>query len=127
MKIWAPFLMYKGKIVIQGYPGSFHDEAVRKYFDQETALIPADSFDILANVIEEGRADYGMMAIENSIAGTLLQNYRILRERGFWIGGEVYLRIQHNLMVNPLSSLSRKTPHLVPGNSVSVPILRRPV
>ncbi len=89
------------QIVIQGYPGSFHDEAVRKYFGQELDLIPADSFDILANIIDRGDAHYGMMAIENSIAGTLLQNYRILRERGYWIGGEVYLRIQHNLLVNP--------------------------
>lgn len=90
----------KKKVIIQGYPGSFHDEVARKYFDEEVEGIPADSFDILARKLNDHEADYGVMAIENSIAGTLLQNYRILRENNYWISGEVYLRIQHNLLVN---------------------------
>lgn len=57
-----------------------------------------DSFDILGAALTDGRVDYAVMAIENSIAGTILQNYRILRERGFWIVGERYLRIRHNLL-----------------------------
>ena len=89
------------KVVIQGYPGSFHDEAAKKYFQEEVQGIPADTFEILAKKLNEGEADYGVMAIENSIAGTLLQNYRILRENKYWISGEVYLRIQHNLLANP--------------------------
>jgi len=89
------------KVVIQGYPGSFHDEAASKYFQEETEGIPADTFEILAKLLNNADAEYGVMAIENSIAGTLLQNYRILRENNYWISGEVYLRIQHNLLVNP--------------------------
>ncbi len=91
----------KKKVVIQGYPGSFHDEAARKYFKTDIKGVPADTFEILAQILNDGEADYGLMAIENSIAGTLLQNYRILRENNYWISGEVYLRIQHNLLVNP--------------------------
>ena len=91
----------KTKVVIQGYPGSFHDEAARKYFNTEIEGLPADTFDILAEKVNKGKAKYGVMAIENSIAGTILQNYRILRENNYWISGEVYLRIQHNLLVNP--------------------------
>jgi prephenate dehydratase len=90
------------KISIQGYPGSFHDQAARKFFtgEEEIELIPADTFDILAGQLSSGKVDYAVMAIENSIAGTILQNYRILRERRFWIVGETYLRIQHNLLAN---------------------------
>ena len=91
----------KKNIVIQGYKGSFHDEVATKYFGEDIQAVPADSFDILAGLLEQSEMDYGVMAIENSIAGTILQNYRILREHDFWIVGEVYLRIQHNLIVNP--------------------------
>ena len=90
----------KQNIAIQGYPGSFHDEVCQSYFGNQTNVLPADSFDILGKMLFTGSADMAIMAIENSIAGTLLQNYRILREREFWIVGEQYLRIKHNLMAN---------------------------
>jgi prephenate dehydratase len=95
----------KHKIVIQGYPGSFHDEAAQRYFEDEIELIPADSFEQLARTLSSFKADYGLMAIENSIAGTILQNYRILRENHFWISGEVYIRIKHNLLGIPGSHI----------------------
>ena len=86
-------------IVIQGYPGSFHAEAAYQFWKNRTiCLVPADSFDQLADNLSANKADVGIMAIENSIAGTILQNYRILREHGFWVSGEIYLRIQHHLM-----------------------------
>ncbi len=89
------------KISIQGYEGSFHAQAARKYFEGcSVDLMPADSFELLARQLHEGLSDTAVMAIENSIAGTLLQNYRIMRERSFWIAGEVYLRIEHCFMTN---------------------------
>jgi len=90
----------KDKIAIQGYPGSFHDEVCRMHFGDAVEVIPANSFDILGKMLWRGEVHNAVMAIENSIAGTLLQNYRILRESGFWITGEKYLRIKHNLLVN---------------------------
>jgi prephenate dehydratase len=90
----------KEKIAIQGYPGSFHDEVCKLYYGDQAIVVPADSFSILGNMLETGQVDKAIMAIENSIAGTILQNYRILREAGFWITGEKYLRIKHNLMSN---------------------------
>lgn len=86
------------KIAIQGYPGSFHDEVCRLYHGNNVEAVPADSFNILGNMLSSGKVDRAIMAIENSIAGTILQNYRILREAGFWITGEKYLRIKHNLL-----------------------------
>ncbi len=90
------------KIVIQGYPGCFHGEAAHRYFnDSSLELVPADTFGILADTLMDSKVDMAIMAIENSIAGTILQNYRILREYGFWISGEIYHRIELNLMALP--------------------------
>ena len=97
------------KLIIQGYPGSFHDEAARKYFgDKRIELVPAKSFEILARQLKTDLSiNYGIMAIENSIAGSILQNYRILREHEFWISGEVFMRISHNLLALPGTELSQ--------------------
>lgn len=85
--------------LIQGYQGSFHEEAMRSYFGaQSMEPIPCDSFDILAKSLDDGDAPIAIMAIENSIAGSILQNYRILREHNLQIVGEQYLQIHHQLM-----------------------------
>ena len=91
------------KIAVQGVSGCFHEEAARKFFGKNRMeAIEAETFEILAETVaEENSVHYGIMAIENSIAGSILQNYRILREKKFWITGEVYLRIEHNLMALP--------------------------
>ena len=90
----------KNKVIIQGYPGSFHDVACGAYFNLHTnQVLPADSFPILAQRLSsDATINYGILAIENSIAGTILQNYKIIRENQFSIIGEIYLRIQHCLM-----------------------------
>lgn len=91
----------KIKIAIQGYEGSFHEEAAQLYFgDKEVSIAPCDSFDVLCSTLQDEGADRAVMAIENSIAGSILQNYRLLREHDFWIEGEIYLRIRHQLLVN---------------------------
>jgi len=65
-----------------------------------------DSFPRLFRSLHTGKADYGIMAIENSVAGSILPNYALLRESQFTILGEVYLRIKHNLLVLPGTSLA---------------------
>ena len=91
------------KIAVQGVSGCFHEEAARKFFGKNRMeAIEAETFEILAETVaEDNSIHYGIMAIENSIAGSILQNYRILREKKFWITGEVFLRIEHNLMALP--------------------------
>ena len=114
-------MIKKNNIVIQGHPGSFHDEAAQKWFKSDLNLIPADSFEELGEILLNKKADYAVMAIENSIAGTILQNYRILRENGFWILGETYLRIEMNLMACPgikISDLKRVESHPMALNQV---------
>jgi prephenate dehydratase len=89
-------------IAIQGYRGCFHQEAAAKYFNSaDLSVLECDTFNKLGEALSDEEAPIGIMAIENSIAGSILQNYRILREHDFTIVGEVFLRIVHNLMVLP--------------------------
>ena len=91
------------KIITQGNLGSFHFEAIDQYFkDQQYDITSADSFLSLAkNLSSNEDLDFGVMAIENSIAGSIIANYKILREHQFRIVGEIYLPIHHNFMVLP--------------------------
>ncbi|MEM9052476.1 MAG: prephenate dehydratase [Bacteroidota bacterium] len=97
------YAMIEDKIIIQGELGCFHEEAALKYFGRNgQEFIPSVSFSELARNLDKQSADaIAIMAIENSIAGSILQNYRILREHKFNVVGEVYLRIRHNLMALP--------------------------
>ena len=90
------------KIAIQGMIGSFHDIAAHQYFGEEKIeLICCNTFE---EVFEEIRKDsnvIGMTAIENTIAGSLLHNYELLRDSGTTIVGEHKLRISHSLLCLP--------------------------
>ena len=90
------------KIAIQGIRGSFHDIAAHQYFPQDQVeLICCDTFE---EIFQEMRDDYsrlGLMAIENTIAGSLLHNYDLLRESGMTIIGEHKLHIEHSIMCLP--------------------------
>jgi prephenate dehydratase len=90
--------MKEMKIAIQGIAGAFHDEAARRFFGDEISLLECDTFRLLCSKVDSGEADYGIMAIENTIAGSLLQNYGYLDEFRLRITGEIYLRIKMNLM-----------------------------
>jgi prephenate dehydratase len=91
------------KVVIQGYKGAFHDMAAQMYYQQEDIeIVPADTFEDLVAWIERGeKANVGLMAIENTVAGSLMYNYDLLRNSELQIIGEVYLRIKQNLMTLP--------------------------
>ncbi len=90
------------KVAIQGVRASFHDVAARKFF-QNLALLPLEcaSFPALGKTLSQGDADVALMAIENSIAGSILPNYSLLETHRFKIIGEVYLSIEMNLMALP--------------------------
>ena len=90
------------RIAIQGIAGSFHEDAARKYFDNEKIeVIECRSFQNVCELIDTDKVDIAVMAIENSIAGSLLQNYSLIRNYHLRIIGEIYLHIQMNLMVLP--------------------------
>ena len=89
------------KIAIQGYEGSFHDIVARNYFGDEVTIIPCANFRQVARHVEGREADYGVMAIENSIAGSIIANYSILQNSRLQVAGETYLHIRQNLMALP--------------------------
>ncbi|MFA7492735.1 MAG: prephenate dehydratase [Proteiniphilum sp.] len=90
------------RIAIQGGEGSFHEIAAREYFsDEELEIVPCSTF---RDIFAEAKKDtdlIGMMAIENTIAGSLLQNHDLLKMSDLQIAGEHKLRISHSLAVLP--------------------------
>lgn len=93
--------MQKKRVAIQGTRASFHEEAAFKFFGEDIETIECESFKRTCDVLKQKQADYVVMAIENSIAGSLLPNYSLLREYNFPIVGEVYLAIQLHLLALP--------------------------
>jgi len=91
----------KKRVAIQGIKASFHEEAAFKFFGEDIETVECNSFKQTFQKLATGEADYVVMAIENSIAGSLLPNYSLLREYNFPVIGEVYLPIKLHLMALP--------------------------
>ncbi len=89
----------KLKIAIQGIKGSNHHQVAREYFGDDTDLVESMSFDYLVDRLLDRTADMGVMAIENSIAGSIIPNYALVYHNDLHIIGEHYLNINHNLMM----------------------------
>ena len=86
------------KIAIQGIKGSFHHQVAQEYFEQENELDECMSFDDLVKSLKENRSNKGVMALENSIAGSIIPNYALIDTNNLHIIGEHYLDIHMNLM-----------------------------
>ncbi len=95
------------KVAIQGGLGAYHEIAARNYFsDDEVSILPCITF---RDIFVEAKKDptlIGVMAIENTIAGGLLQNHDLLKLNDLWIAGECKLRISHCLAALPGQALS---------------------
>ncbi|NJB70832.1 prephenate dehydratase [Saonia flava] len=86
------------KIAIQGIKGSNHHQVAREYFGDEVELVECLSFDDMVDHLINKTADKGVMAIENSIAGSIIPNYALVANNHLHVIGEHYLSIHHNLM-----------------------------
>lgn len=91
----------KIKVAIQGLATSFHEVAAMTYFQQPLDRIECLTFHALCETLDKGKADFAVMAIENSIAGSILPNYFLLQQYHFNIAGELYLPIHLHLLVLP--------------------------
>ncbi len=87
------------KIAIQGIKGSFHHQVAQQYFEQVDGLDECMSFDDLVKSLINNRSQKGVMALENSIAGSIIPNYALIDRNNLHIIGEHYLDIHMNLMV----------------------------
>lgn len=90
------------KVTIQGYEGSFHQVAARQFFGKDVDVIPCASFRDVVRIGEDAKqSDGAVMAMENSIAGSILPNYNLLQKSKLQVIGEVYLSVSQNLLVYP--------------------------
>lgn len=95
------------QVAIQGIAGSFHDIAARNYFkDEDIDILPCMTFSDVFSTIKKDNSIVGLVAIENTIAGSLLQNHNLLKDSELTIMGETKLRIEHNLVAMPGQTIS---------------------
>ena len=92
----------EAKVSIQGYEGSFHQVAAQHFFGENVAVISCNTFREVVKIAGNKRESTGgVMAIENSIAGSILPNYNLLQKSNLTIAGELYLQIRQHLLANP--------------------------
>ena len=94
--------MTEKKVAIQGVEGCFHDAAARSFFHgEDIRTVPFETFPLMAGNISRDPSLLGIMAIENTIAGSLLQNHELILRHGLPIIGEFKMRISHSLVALP--------------------------
>lgn len=93
------------KIAIQGIRGAFHQQAAEMYFNQKIEIDANTTFRDVIDSVNQNTSDMGIIAIENTISGTIHNNLNLIRESDLKIIGEVYLRIEQNLAVLPGTQL----------------------
>ncbi len=90
------------RVSIQGYEGSFHQMAAQQFFGKDVTVITCATFrEVVRVAASKKESDGGVMAIENSIAGSILPNYNLLQKSNLRVVGEIYLQIRQHLLVNP--------------------------
>jgi len=89
----------------QGERGSFSEAAARKLLGAAIDVLPCRTFEEAFASVADGRADAGILPIENTLAGSIHRNYELLGEAGLEIAGEVRLRIGHSLIARPGAKL----------------------
>lgn len=93
------------KVSIQGIKGAFHEEAAKNYFNSDIDIVPKITFNDVIESVKSQETDYGIMAIENTISGTIHTNLNLIKQSGLKINGEVYLPIKQNLVALPGTQL----------------------
>ncbi|NLT42333.1 MAG: prephenate dehydratase [Anaerolineae bacterium] len=86
------------RVAFQGEQGAYSEEAVRQHFGPDVAAVPQPSFRRVFDAVERGDSDYGMLPIENSVAGSVIANYDLLLESDLKIEAEVFVRVRHHLL-----------------------------
>ena len=98
------------RVIIQGVNGCFHDAAARAYFsDEDMEVVPCDTFNGMFDSLRSDSSLIGIMAIENTIAGSLLQNHELLRQSNLKVVGEYKMRISHVLCALPGQTIDNLT------------------
>jgi prephenate dehydratase len=93
------------KIAFQGTDGAYSEQAALKFFNNRISTRAFEDFEDVFKSVLSGRTQYGIVPVENSLVGSIHQNYDLLLKYHVWICGEIKLRIQHHLIVNPGTTL----------------------
>ena len=88
------------RVVFQGELGAYSEMATYSYFGDDVTVVPRETFGDIFAAVADGEADHGIVPIENSLAGSIHENYDLLLEHDLVITGEIKLRIAHNLLAN---------------------------
>ena len=88
------------KVAFQGEPGAYSEQALFNYYG-EVETLPCESFDVMFDSVASGKSDFALAPIENSLAGSIHQNYDLLLRHDLHIVGEYLLRVQHCLIALP--------------------------
>ncbi len=91
----------KIKVAFQGEIGAYSEEAAFKFWKDQIETIPYKSLTDVFEIVEKGKADYGIVPVENSLEGSIGQTYDLLLKSKLKISGETTLRIEHCLIANP--------------------------
>lgn len=89
------------RIAYQGVAGAYSEEATRQYFGPEAEAVACETFDEVFRSVETRECDYGMLPVENSVAGSVNRSYELLVEHDLRIFAEVILRVRHMLLAPP--------------------------
>lgn len=93
-------------VAFQGEHGAYSEQAVRQHFGPDVATLPCRTFLAITDALQDGRAHYGMLPVENSLAGTVIPAYDLLIDYDLHIQAEVILRVEHCLMAPPGTALA---------------------
>jgi prephenate dehydratase len=101
-------------IAFQGERGAYGEEAVLKHFGADAEPLPCMSFQDVFTMVSSGKVDLGLVPIENSQAGSINENYDLLRQHDLYVSGEICLPVDHCLLALPgqgLSAITRVISH----------------
>lgn len=102
------------RVAFQGVAGAYSEQATRQFFGPQVVSVPCHALTDVFMAVETGEADYGMLPVENAVAGSVTQSYELLMEHDLRIHAEVILRVRHMLLVLPgarLRDLKRVRSH----------------
>lgn len=95
------------KVAFQGAKGAYSELAATQYFAKRVETMPVPDFADVFRMVAKGKAEFGIVPVENSLTGSIHQNFDLLLKHKLWISGEIKLRISHSLLAAPGATLSK--------------------